>query len=773
MSMANRQVHIERGFTQYVVFAEDSILIALNKITANQCRLIFVVSESGVLQGVMSDGDFRRWIASSGDIDLAQPVTAAMNRQCCTAMDGTPPHELAAALMGQITAIPLLDSHGRVVAVALAGPAELKLGERKIGEAQPTFVIAEIGNNHNGSLDLALQLIDAAAIAGADCAKFQMRDMSQLYVNAGDSSDMKLDLGTQYTLDLLERFQLSDDDLFCCFDYAYSKGLVPLCTPWDQASLDKLNNWGLPGFKVASADFTNHGFLSALASTGKPLIASTGMANEIEIRAGIRHLQFEGASYVLLHCNSTYPTPFKDVNLRYLERLRELADAPVGYSGHERGIEVPIAAVAMGAVVVEKHITLDRSMEGNDHKVSLLAEEFTRMVCGIRRVEDSLGSREERTISQGELMNREVLAKSLVASCFIPAGTTISESMVRVQSPGHGLQPYRFNDLIGRKLPIPKLEGEPFFSSDLDQPAAKPRPYRFAQPFGLPVRYHDIDFFSTTSNLDLVEIHLSYKDLELDLDTVLPANLPLGLVVHAPELFAGDHTLDLCTLDEDYRIHSIEQLERVIKISAQLGQRFKCSSPVLLVTNVGGFSQNRHLDALERRPLQDLLLASLSTLGGAGEVEIIPQTMPPFPWHFGGQRYHNLFVDADDIQAFCLENGYRVCLDVSHSKLSCNHSHQSFHEFLERVLPHTAHLHLADARGIDGEGLQIGEGDVDWTQLFKLLSQLAPTASFIPEVWQGHKNRGEGAWLALERLEAAQMKASEHLLSIAGTELSP
>ena len=272
----------------------------------------------------------------------------------------------------------------------------------------------------NGDVGIALKLIDAAHAAGADCAKFQMRDMSKLYSNAGDSNDMASDLGTQYTLDLLERFQLSDEELFRCFDYAASKELVPLCTPWDDTSLEKLNGWGMEGFKVASADFTNHTLISQLAATGKPLICSTGMASELEIRSGIRHLQQVGANYVLLHCNSTYPTPFKDVNLRYLERLRELADAPVGYSGHERGIEVPIAAVAMGAAVIEKHITIDRGMEGNDHKVSLLPDEFAQMMQGIRRVEESMGQGGERSISQGEMMNREVLAKSLVAACDVP-----------------------------------------------------------------------------------------------------------------------------------------------------------------------------------------------------------------------------------------------------------------------------------------------------------------------------------------------------------------
>ena len=746
-------IQIERNFTQFVVFAEDSILSALSKITANQSRLIFVVSEAGILQGVLTDGDFRRWIATCGDIDLNQPVTAAMNPDCKSAAEGTSAAELATVLTSRIIALPLLDSHGRIVAVAIRATDGLQIGNRKIGLGEPSFVIAEIGNNHNGKLEIALQLIDAAHAAGVDCAKFQMRDMSRLYGNAGKSDDLASDLGTQYTLDLLERFQLTDDELFRCFDYAAERGLIPLCTPWDETSLDKLNRWGMEAFKVASADFTNHALISQLAATGKPLICSTGMANELEIRSGIKHLQQEGATYVLLHCNSTYPTPFKDVNLRYLDRLRELAEAPVGYSGHERGIEVPIAAVALGASVVEKHITLDRSMEGNDHKVSLLPDEFAQMMQGIRRVEESMGKGGERSISQGEMMNREVLAKSLVAASDIPAGTEITESMIRIQSPGQGLQPNRLPELIGRRLPTNKAQGDVFFPSDLDAPAAEPKRYQFAQPFGLPVRYHDIKTFSQSSNLDLVEIHLSYKDLEVDLEQVLPDLQDLGLVIHAPELFAGDHTLDLCTADQDYRDHSVMELQRVINISRDLRRRFNCPDPVLLVTNVGGFSEHRHLDRSEKLPLRERLIESLTKLKTEGEVEIIPQTMPPFPWHFGGQRFHNLFVDSEFIANFCKEQSMRVCLDVSHSKLACNYLHAPFREFLNSILPFTAHLHLADAKDVDGEGLQIQDGEIDWVQLFELIHLHCPSASFIPEIWQGHKNSGEGAWLALERLE--------------------
>ena len=192
--------------------------------------------------------------------------------------------------------------------------------------------------------------------------------------------------------------------------------------------------------------------------------------------------------------------------------------------------------------------------------------------------------------------------------------------------------------------------------------------------------------------------------------------------------------------------------------------RFICPEPVLLVTNVGGFSQHRHLESWEIEPLRERLVASLNNISTENEVEIIPQTMPPFPWHFGGQRYHNLFVDAEFTHSFCQQMSMRVCLDVSHSKLACNHLNTSFSDFLSTILPHTAHLHLADAKGVDGEGLQIQDGEIDWSILFKLMAEHCPEASFIPEIWQGHKNRGEGAWLALERLERYLKRSDKNII---------
>ena len=222
-----------------------------------------------------------------------------------------------------------------------------------------------MGNNHQGKLDEAKALIDMASEAGVDSVKFQMRSMEALYGKQSNKRSVSQDLGVQYTSDLLSKFQLSDDDLFKAFDHCKLNEVEPICTPWDLESLKKLEDYGMEAYKVASADFTNHELLRELAKTHVPLICSTGMSTDDEILESSELLKSLGVQGILLHCNSTYPTPFKDVNLNYIRVLRKFG-FDVGYSGHERGNFIPLAAIALGASVIEKHITFNKDLDGND-----------------------------------------------------------------------------------------------------------------------------------------------------------------------------------------------------------------------------------------------------------------------------------------------------------------------------------------------------------------------------------------------------------------------
>ncbi|MER2492173.1 N-acetylneuraminate synthase family protein [Catenovulum sediminis] len=625
---------------------------------------------------------------------------------------------------------------------------KFNIGHYEIG-TNHTFVIAEIGNNHNGSVERAKKLIDLASDVGADCVKFQMRNIEHVYRkktldNSGD------DLGTEYVLDLLRRFELTAQEHKEVFEYCQSKDLLYLCTPWDFKSIELLESFGVPAYKVASADLTNLPLIERLVQTGKPLILSTGMSSEIEIRTTVDLLQGHNAKFVLLHCNSTYPAPLQDINLSWLSSLSQIHPL-VGYSGHERGIAVSLAAVALGAKVVERHFTLDRFMEGPDHAASLEAHEFSELVKGIREIELALGDETEKKLSQGEMINRENLGKSLIASKALKKGHIITVEDIAVRSPGQGLSPQQYKDLLGKTLCRDIDIEDYFYESDITEDIISPQNYSFTRPWGIPVRYHDFKQYHSMIQPDLFEFHLSYSDMELDISAFLQGPYKCDFVVHAPELFSKSRLMDLASQSEAYRIASVHETQRVIDITRALKAYFPKSKRPLIVANVGGFSMDEQIEKSKRQKYYTTFAKSLSQLDMAG-VELIPQTMAPFPWHFGGQRFQNLFVDVDEIVDWCKKLELRMCFDISHSRLACNHFGYDFYEFSRKIAPITAHLHLGDAKGVNGEGLQIGEGDIDFVQLGEILKEGCPEASFIPEIWQGHKNSGEGFWVALNKL---------------------
>ncbi len=743
---------IERDLAPYVVYGEDPVLRALEKITANKARIIFCISEHGHLLGSISDGDFRRWVAGQSPADLDRPCAEAANPDPRSAPSTATPAQIRQLFTAVVDHVPLVDERGHLVAVAVNRSDAFRIGSRTVGPGNPVLLVAEVGINHNGSVDLAKHLVDLAADAGADMVKFQLRDMSALYRNAGGGPNDGEDLGPQYTLDLLSRFNLPAEQLFEVFDHARVREVDVMCTAWDPPSVDALVGYGVPALKIASADLTNHALLSYAAAPGIPLVVSTGMSTEAEIIESVDVLKASGTAYALLHCQSTYPAPFKDVNLRYLSRLAELGGCPVGYSGHERGFHVPLAAVSLGATIIEKHFTVDKELEGNDHKVSLLPGEFAEMVQRVRELEEALGTTQARGVSTGEMMNRVNLAKSLVAARPIAVGEVVTADAVDIKSPGRGLQPNAMSRLVGRTANRPLAAGDFFYATDLTDDVSRGRDYTFRRPWGLPVRYHDIAPLTEHATPDFLEFHFSYKDLEIDPASVLTDRLPMGYACHSPDLFTGDFILNLAAEDEGHWQRSIEELENVLDLTRSLRQWFTTDDDPVVIASLGGFTTDRHVPSDELPDMYARVAAGLDRLDDSG-VRLCAQTLPPFPWYMGGQLYCNLFVGADDTAQWAQDYGRRLCLDVSHSKLAATYQGRPFSEAVDRLARHADHLHLVDAVGIDGEGVQVGDGEVDWAVLAGQLDELAPRAGFIPEIWQGHVDNGAGFWTALERLE--------------------
>ena len=322
-------------------------------------------------------------------------------------------------------------------------------------ETMSVFVIAEAGVNHNGSLELAKKLVDAAKDAGADCVKFQ----TFVSKNIVSKNAIKAEYQKQQTepqesqQDMLKKLELSFDEFVELNEYCKSKSIEFMSTAFDFESIDFLDGLEMGTWKIPSGDITNLPYLIKIANLNKPVILSTGMSTMEDIRSAIKALKENGAAELtVLHCTTEYPTPFEDVNLRAMNTIKEEFGVKVGYSDHTKGIEVPIAAVAIGATVIEKHFTLDRNMEGPDHKASLEPHELKAMVDSIRHIELALGNGMKQP-AESEKKNMAVARKSIMASKDIKAGEIFTEENLTVKRPGDGISPMRWFDIIGKPAP--------------------------------------------------------------------------------------------------------------------------------------------------------------------------------------------------------------------------------------------------------------------------------------------------------------------------------
>ena len=322
-------------------------------------------------------------------------------------------------------------------------------------ETMSVFIIAEAGVNHNGSLVLAKKLVDAAKDAGADCVKFQ----TFVSKNIVSKNAVKAEYQKQQTepeesqQDMLKKLELSFDEFVELNEYCKSKSIEFMSTAFDFDSIDFLDGLEMGTWKIPSGDITNLPYLIKIAKLNKPVILSTGMSTMVDIRSAIKALKENGATELtVLHCTTEYPTPFEDVNLRAMNTIKEEFGVKVGYSDHTKGIEVPIAAVALGATVIEKHFTLDRNMEGPDHKASLEPNELKAMVDSIRHIELALGNGMKQP-AESEKKNMAVARKSIIASKDIKAGDIFTEENLTVKRPGDGISPMRWFDIIGKPAP--------------------------------------------------------------------------------------------------------------------------------------------------------------------------------------------------------------------------------------------------------------------------------------------------------------------------------
>jgi N,N'-diacetyllegionaminate synthase len=346
---------------------------------------------------------------------------------------------------------------------------EIDIAGRKIGYGHPCFIIAEAGVNHNGNPEMAHRLVDAAVQAGVDAVKFQTFKADRLTTRNAPKAGYQRQNGSasESSYEMLSRLELSEGAHVDLMDKCRQDNILFLSTPFDEQSADYLFELGMLAFKIPSGEITNVPFLNHIALKAIPLIVSTGMCLIGEVEAAVRAFRATGNSdFVLLHCVSSYPAKAVDVNLRAMHTMEKAFGVPVGYSDHTMGTEVSLAAVALGACVIEKHITLDRNLPGPDHKASLEPRELSALVRSIRTVEASLGHGYKEPVAS-EANTAEVSRRSLVAAIDIPAGTLLEEDMIVIKRPGSGLSPTMREFLIGRSVGVDVTAGELFSFSML------------------------------------------------------------------------------------------------------------------------------------------------------------------------------------------------------------------------------------------------------------------------------------------------------------------
>ena len=324
------------------------------------------------------------------------------------------------------------------------------IDDTPIGNSEKCYVIAEIGINHNGKLDIAKKLIDVAVESGANAVKFQKRNLDDLYREDALNDPNIESQGFEILIQVLKEVEFNEKDYEEILNYCSEKNITFLCTAWDKQSVDFLEKLNVHAYKIASADMTNFPLIEYIIKTHKPIIISSGMSTLEEIKNTVEFLKNKNSKFILLHCNSTYPAPIEQLNLELIPELKKKFSVPIGYSGHEQGIIPTLTAANMGACIIERHITLDKKMEGIDQSVSLNPEEFKQLVNFIRESEKARGIAQKK-ITRGEILQREVLSKSIVCKQDIEKGDVFSKKNIEIKGPAKGLSPQYYFKILGKK----------------------------------------------------------------------------------------------------------------------------------------------------------------------------------------------------------------------------------------------------------------------------------------------------------------------------------
>ena len=613
-----------------------------------------------------------------------------------------------------------------------------------------SYVVAEIGINHNGNLSEALKLIDASKNAGVDAVKFQKRSLENLYTQKILEDPNSAEWTFEYLIPILQETELSFDDYYIIKDRCDELGIDLIVTPFD---LDSAQFCGdlldIAAFKIGSADMVNYDLIEKCFSFGKPVIISTGMWTEAEIRTTVDKFRaFGDNDFVMLLANSTYPTPYESINLEFLPTLKTIHPL-VGYSGHERGTFIPVAAAVLGASIIEKHITFDRTQTGPDHKASMLPSEFAEMVVHLRNLELARGT--EKIVNQAEKLAKETFAKSAYAIETLEPGRVLTPADVYFMSPGKGIYSHQIQDFYGKELKC-QVEKNSYITAPHFDDIVPVRDWTlpsFSKDWGVKCRFHDFEEYKVLKP-PVIEFHCSQRDMDIDFRGVAKES---QLVVHAPEIF-DRKLVDLCSDDSEIVEGSIYLLQRAIDKTLELSKNFSSKKPKFVV-HLGGMSLDHIVNEGNTSLMMEKAVDNFKKLRfNPADIEVLPENLPPRPWYLGGQWFQYGFMLAEDMINFCNYFNLKMTYDICHASLHCNHADISLNEYTNKILPWVSHFHLSDAVGIDGEGVQVGDGCIDFDSFFQELEGAEQDFSWVTEIWSGHVNHGAGCRKSMHNLSS-------------------
>ncbi len=610
------------------------------------------------------------------------------------------------------------------------------------------YIISEIGINHNGDLGTALDLIEISKNAGVNAVKFQKRNLEEIYTKKILEDSNAAEWNFDYIIPILKETELSEEDYSVIKKKCNDLNIDLIITPFDLKSAEFCYNLGVKAFKISSADMVNYELIKKCNLYGLPLVISTGTWNQKEIIKCVDYYYDHNIiNFALLLTNSTYPCDYADIGIKFIEFLKELVKEGqnvVGLSSHDPGIFLPIGAIALGARIIEKHITLNKNQSGPDHSSSLLPNEFKEMVSNIRNFEKSFHC--NKKVNVAEKLNKEVFAKSAVAIKKIKKGTILIKELIEWKSPGKGIFPHEIEEYFGKEIKR-DIEKEQYickedFSNDI--PDWKNIKFNFKKDYGIKCRFHDYEEYKQI-DAKIIEFHCSSNDLNINFKG---SNKNSKLIIHAPEIV--DRTLvDFCSLDKNVVDKSVEIIQKTIDKTIEIGQRFKGIPSV--VVHVGGMSLEKGLEKYEDDMMERAIKNFKRLSCSSEQINILPESLPKFPWYFSGHWTQYAFTKAEHMIDFCVALNLKMCYDVCHSALYCNWAKEDLIEYTQKVKPFIQHLHISDAKNINEEGLKFGDGTIDFDKVLEVLKD--KDFSWITEIWQQHNNFGVGIFEGLHYLK--------------------